>query len=340
MNKFVKALKHTFIPHKHNDYKPHILREVSIASMALIAVFLLFISASTIFYIKNTNMTATVLPAVLVDLTNNARVSSNTQTLTRNTVLDNAARMKAEDMVAQGYFAHTSPKGVTPWHWFDKAGYYFSYAGENLAINFTESADVENAWLASPTHKANILNNNFTEIGIATMDGIYQGRPTTYVVQMFGKPAFKPVEAPKKTTPVKKEKTTLVKKTTTPATIALAPSVKGESVEVVNNLETITDTNEFASVKNNDVSDNVTKVKETPVKYSSWTNRFMFMTPSYVDMIYKILMWIVLISLVVMMVVEIRLQHPKNIMYGILLLLIIFSLIYINKNMFITSLLA
>lgn len=285
-------------------------------------------------------MTATVLPAVLVDLANDARASSNTPALTRNSVLDNAARMKAEDMASSGYFAHTSPKGITPWYWFDKAGYYFSYAGENLAINFSESTDVENAWLASPTHKANIVNSNFTEIGIATIDGMYQGRPTTYVVQMFGRPAFRSVETPKKVAPpTKTNKTTLVKQPIAPAVVALAPSVKGESTSEVNNLQTVTETKDFVSVKNTDVGENVaTEVPSAPVHYSSWTDRFMFMTPSYVDMIYRIFIWIVLISLIIMVVVEIRLQHPKNIIYGILLLIIIFSLLYVNKAMFVTSL--
>ena len=340
ITKLIRVFKHTFIPHQGNDYKPHFFRGASVAFISMIAVVLLVISASTIFYIKNTNMTATVLPAVLVDLTNDARISNNTLALTRNPVLDNAARLKALDMAAQGYFAHTSPKGVTPWYWFDKAGYYFSYAGENLAINFTESNDVENAWLASPTHKANIMNGNFTEIGIATVDGIYQGIPTTYVVQMFGRPAFKnKEEVSKPVAPqVKKEKTTLTRKTTTTAALALAPTVKGESVEQVNNLETITDTKEFVSVKNNDVNiDTAEEVPSSPVRYSSWMDKFIFMTPSYVNTLYFVFMWVILISLIVMVIVEIRLQHPKNIMYGILLLLVIFLLIYINKTIFLSN---
>jgi hypothetical protein len=100
-----------------------------------------------------------------------------------------AAQEKENDMVANNYFAHTSPAGVTPWHWFMDVGYQFSYAGENLAVNFSDSQDVTAAWLNSPEHRANILNSHFTEIGIAVAEGSFEGRPATYVVELFGKPA-------------------------------------------------------------------------------------------------------------------------------------------------------
>jgi hypothetical protein len=337
MNKVIKAFKHLFVPHVHNDYKPHFFRELSILSITIVVVILLFLSAGSILYIKNTNMTATVLPAVLVDLTNTARTANSEQALTRNSTLDEAARMKAEDMANLGYFAHTSPSGITPWHWFDQAGYYFIYAGENLAINFTESTDLESAWLDSPTHRANILNSRFTEIGIATKDGIYQGRPTTFVVQMFGTPSIPiPTVESKVSIPL------LIKKSntkTTPKTqvaTALTPAVKGESIVQENNLETVVDTKDFISVKNNDASKSAEAVGETP-HYSSWYQRFIFMTPEYTDRIYKVMIWFVLVALLIMTVMEIRIQRPKNIIYGVLLLVIILCLIYVNKSMFMTS---
>ncbi len=340
----IKAFKQFFIPHKHNDYKPHFFRELSVGVIAIVAIVLLSISAGTTLYIKNTNMTAAVLPAVLVDLTNNVRASNNEQTLTRNQILDNAAKLKAEDMARLGYFAHTSPSGITPWYWFDKAGYTFTYAGENLAINFTESGDVENAWLNSPTHKANILSDRFTEIGIATVDGIYQGSPTTYVVQMFGKPAFStptpeseevktptPVVEPKKVTPIKVE----------PVKVAVAPVVKGNSVVAEKELVTITETQEFIAVKDNSVAPQEESVEAASAhrttRYSTWYERFLFLTPAYTDKIYRVFIWIVLIALLGMTIIEVRRQHPKNIMYGVLLLVIMASLIYINKAMFVTS---
>ena len=131
---------------------------------------------------------AAVLSSVLVDLTNLDRSTNAVVRLKINPLLEEAARLKASDMATKGYFAHVSPEGVTPWHWFAVAGYDYADAGENLAIDFFESADVEKAWMNSPLHRANILNGSFTEVGIATATGTYQGYPTTFVVQMFGRP--------------------------------------------------------------------------------------------------------------------------------------------------------
>jgi hypothetical protein len=138
---------------------------------------------------------AAVVSAVLVDLANADRVSENVGMLSVSPVLVAAAQAKADDMAAKGYFAHVSPEGLDSWHWFRQAGYAFTYAGENLAADFSDSVDVEKAWLASPTHRANLMNGSFTQIGIATAQGTYQGHPTTFVVQMFGTPAIPKVVA-------------------------------------------------------------------------------------------------------------------------------------------------
>ena len=132
---------------------------------------------------------AAVVSAILVDLANGDRAASSVGTLTVNPVLVAAAQAKANDMAEKGYFAHISPDGVEPWHWFKQAGYKFTYAGENLAIDFSDSGEVNTAWMNSPTHRENLLNPNYTEIGIATAQGMYQGRVTTFVVQEFGTPA-------------------------------------------------------------------------------------------------------------------------------------------------------
>jgi uncharacterized protein YkwD len=125
---------------------------------------------------------------VLVNLTNQNRVAANVSELKVSPILEKAAQMKADDMAAKGYFAHNTPEGLTPWYWFEQAGYKYIYAGENLAVNFEDSEDVETAWMNSRGHFLNIMNPNFTEIGIATSTGIYKGRQAIFVVQMFGAP--------------------------------------------------------------------------------------------------------------------------------------------------------
>jgi hypothetical protein len=134
-------------------------------------------------------LVSTVLPAVIVELTNEERSESNLGQLRRNSVLDSAAQMKAAHMAKNEYFAHYSPDGVSPWHWFGEANYNFVHAGENLAVHFSESDAVVDAWMDSPTHRANILGGNYTEIGVGTAQGTYEGFKTVYVVQLFGTPA-------------------------------------------------------------------------------------------------------------------------------------------------------
>jgi hypothetical protein len=131
---------------------------------------------------------AAVISAVLIDLANADRGALGIGTLTPDPLLTAAAQAKANDMAQKSYFAHFDAAGKSPWDWMHEAGYRYEHAGENLAIQFSESGDVERAWLASPAHRANLLDGRFTQVGIATAEGFYQGQPTTFVVQFFGTP--------------------------------------------------------------------------------------------------------------------------------------------------------
>jgi hypothetical protein len=169
-------------------------------SLLIVCIFIL--SSVERFFLASPQAAA-VVSAILVDLANGDRASNDRAILKMNPVLVTVAQAKANDMAAKGYFAHTSPEGVDPWHWFKEAGYSFTYAGENLAIDFVDSADVERAWMDSPTHRENILNSHYTEIGIATAEGVYEGHPTVFVVQEFGAPSTSERQQPvrEKTSP-------------------------------------------------------------------------------------------------------------------------------------------
>lgn len=185
-----KHLKQYFVPHEENDHKPHALRGPAILGLALAIVAILGLSALQLQVVTNSErFLASVLPGVLVDLTNDDREKRDLHELEHHPLLERAAQLKANHMAENGYFAHNSPDGTTPWEWFYQAGYQFQHAGENLAVNFSDSQDVEDAWMDSPGHRANILNGDFTQIGIATAKGEYKGRETVFVVQMFGTPA-------------------------------------------------------------------------------------------------------------------------------------------------------
>jgi len=156
-------------------------------SIALVLIIILLISVPSL-RSNVLNSVSAIYASVLVNLTNQNRALANISQLTVSPILEKAAQMKADDMAAKGYFAHNTPEGFTPWYWFDKAGYKYIYAGENLAVNFQNSEDVETAWMNSRGHFLNIMNPKFTEIGIATSTGIYKGRQAIFVVQMFGAP--------------------------------------------------------------------------------------------------------------------------------------------------------
>lgn len=189
-------LKKHFIPHKDNDHRPHILRDSSIHNIVAVVIFLEIFTflIPTFTHLNTTGNMAAVLPAVLTDLTNEKRQSQNLPTLAINPILNKAAEMKAKDMAAKGYFAHTSPEGKTPWYWLAQVGYQYQYAGENLAINFSDSKDVTDAWIASPTHKANIVKGNYTEIGTGIARGVYKGKETIFVAQVYANPLPKTAE--------------------------------------------------------------------------------------------------------------------------------------------------
>ncbi|MEK7514408.1 MAG: CAP domain-containing protein, partial [Patescibacteria group bacterium] len=194
-----RILKKYVIAHSGNDGKPHLLRAkgVAITAMAIVFLFLLSLGFKEVLLIRGDFNFAAIVSAVLVDLANiDRQQNNNLPSLRINPVLVLAAQLKANDMAQKGYFAHTSPEGVDPWFWFKKAGYKYSNAGENLAIHFSDSQDVNNAWMNSPKHRENILNGKFQEVGIALAQGTFQGQVTTYVVQLFGTPLSAPAPAP------------------------------------------------------------------------------------------------------------------------------------------------
>ncbi len=182
-------LKKYFVPHPENGHVPHLLRVETVLAMlaAVLVAEVLFIVH--IIALGQSGMLATIIANVLIDRTNEERLAEGIPALTANPLLARAAQMKAEDMAKRGYFAHTSPAGVTPWHWFGEAGYRYLRAGENLAVNFVDSEDVIRAWMDSPKHRENIENGKYTEIGIGTATGTYRGKETVFIVQLFGLPS-------------------------------------------------------------------------------------------------------------------------------------------------------
>ena len=109
--------------------------------------------------------------------------------LIENAKLDASAKAKANDMFAKQYFEHVSPTGVGPGELAKTYGYSYIVEGENLILgNFASEKEVVQKWMDSPGHRANILNNRYTEIGVAMVKGEYQEQMVWIGVQEFGLP--------------------------------------------------------------------------------------------------------------------------------------------------------
>lgn len=133
----------------------------------------------------------------------NAQRSNNGQsTLSLNSLLNQAAQNKANDMAARDYWSHNTPDGQTPWTFITATGYQYQTAGENLAYGFTTASDTLTGWMNSPEHRANILNSTYTQVGfgIINIPNYQSSGPETLVVAMYAQPAA-PVAAPAATAP-------------------------------------------------------------------------------------------------------------------------------------------
>lgn len=184
----------TVLPHKGNQYKPHLIRRQGLA-VVFVAVLLAQLVGNLGYFRNTLGAENTIHVSELLAATNVQREQADLQPLKLDTRLSDAAYMKAQDMFAQQYWAHDSPTGVKPWKWLADAGYNYSYAGENLARNFDSSNTVVGAWMASPSHRENIMKSQYREVGFATVEGELNGKPTSLVVAMYGAPAVSSVGA-------------------------------------------------------------------------------------------------------------------------------------------------
>ncbi len=360
-------LKKFFIPSQENSYAPQSLQKVAVGGMlVLILLSFTITNLQSIIWITSDWMVSTILPAVIVEKTNVERAGDALPSLRRNAVLDEAARLKAEHMAKNAYFAHYSPDGISPWYWFGQVNYNFVHAGENLAIHFTDSGEVVEAWMESPTHRANIMNGNYSEIGVGTAEGELDGFPTVFVVQLFGSPAAGQATVAGEETST----TAAVAEAVSPVIVALAePEAEPQPVEAVAVLAdeaSVTETVEIVPAPPEEVA--VTPVKEEPVTiaetvmtdtgvalYSDFIATSTGGIPatlapeepaakSTVPVIYRALTQpnlvlqfmyaaiglFVFISLLLSVLIEVRHQQPVQIAYGVVLMALMSGLLYVH----------
>lgn len=102
----------------------------------------------------------------VVALVNKERAAAGLSPLTEKTELDKVATLKSEDMVKLNYFSHTSPTYGSPFEMLKQFGISYTFAGENIAYGQSTPEEVMTGWMNSPGHRANILNANYTQIGV------------------------------------------------------------------------------------------------------------------------------------------------------------------------------
>ncbi|MDB5178498.1 MAG: hypothetical protein JWN01_441 [Patescibacteria group bacterium] len=193
-SKTFRHIRHWFVPHKHNNHRPHLIRAHGLAVMA---VLILGVQASA-YALQPASArlvggsghvlayASDITPVDLLNQTNAERAAAGLPALRLDSRLNQSASLKAGNMFAEDYWAHVSPSGIQPWYWFNQAGYPYKYAGENLAKDFDTSAGATQGWMNSPGHRANILNANYTDVGFAVQNGTLVGGQTTLVVAHYG----------------------------------------------------------------------------------------------------------------------------------------------------------
>ena len=124
----------------------------------------------------------------VIQLMNEERAAVGLHPLAADDRLTQAADDRMRHMEEEGFCAHRSPDGVTPFTWLRVRAYDFERAGENLASGFETARLLVASWMESPGHRANILSPDFADCGIAIIDGSTQGPATgKSVVVLFGK---------------------------------------------------------------------------------------------------------------------------------------------------------
>ncbi len=184
----IHYIKHLFIPNLHNSFHPHILRTPALATVAATLLFTQIVlnimwQSPSIF-----GMHISIASEELVELTNQVRTDKGVGELRTSPRLQRAAQAKADDMIARDYWSHYAPDGESPWSFIEHEGYHYRFAGENLAKSFQTNQGVIQGWMQSPDHRDNLLDDRFSEIGIATASGRLEGEDTTVVVAMYALP--------------------------------------------------------------------------------------------------------------------------------------------------------
>ncbi|MEA3463942.1 MAG: CAP domain-containing protein [Patescibacteria group bacterium] len=179
--------KEYFIPNEENEHKPKILRTKPLVIIIVGLVLIKAVVTGYLFFIYPNHARMTeLISCQILELINKDRISDDLPILTINPALNSAALTKAQDMIDYDYFAHKSLNGKMPWDWINRGEYAYLFVGENLAMNFNSAQAAHSALMQSESHKKNILNSKYADIGLAVLSGELNGKNTNILVQLFG----------------------------------------------------------------------------------------------------------------------------------------------------------
>jgi len=182
----IESVQHWLLPSKRNRFKARLIRFEGLIAISVVLLLLQSLLSYSSKHISVLGYASQISTEEVIRLVNIERSNQGLNTLELNSSLAEAANMKGKDMLEDGYWAHVSPDGTDPWYFFSQVKYSYRYAGENLARDFSNPTDAVSAWMASPSHRENILSDKYKEIGIAVVEGDLNGEDTTIIVQLFG----------------------------------------------------------------------------------------------------------------------------------------------------------
>ena len=293
-----KKLHLYIIPHKDNQHRPHILRPRVLSSISVFVIIAkLLVTVAFLFSYNSPEAFAEISSRKIIELTNQSRANVGANPVTENALLTRAAYQKAEDMLDRNYFNHEDPEGNMPWYWLKDNGYIYSYAGENLAMDFTRAESVHEAWINSESHRANIENPIYEEIGIAVLQGELNGKSTTVLVQFFGTSYAPQIAGVTDTTITKTIETPLFTETIPEGT---EPQLKPAAVTA--------------------------EIKAVPEK--SFLNSLAF----YANNFYWVILLLMVAVLLINIFIKIKVQHKPAIIQTIAVLLLIGAVIVIQTH--------
>jgi len=313
--KITLHIKLLFIPFKANNFSPKFLQSNILLYLVVCLLVIKIISIVIFVNFPKNIFFANITKTTLVNLINQERSSLGIRPLTENQKLNEAASLKAKDILEKDYFSHQSPEGATPWYWFSKIGYNYKYAGENLAIGFLNSEDVYKAWVNSISHKENIINPNYKEIGTAVLTGDYEGNNMTVIVQFFGSPKITNIS--------------MIKERTKPTKSELIVSINENQLKLVEEENTTNNVKIEEEILSQSTD---TTLRKDGIVYYKFLNFIFYDSNRVFEYIIYFLLTLTGVSLLINILINFNIQDRRLIVRSFIIIILLFAAVLLSKE--------